>query len=375
MLVEKESSVGEPAAVTSKPSARGRLPRPDSSVRRASRLSLHLRPTILIWTTGVALLLYATLQGNATTAGARAAAPYCSLGVLQRNQPLLRPRPRSFYSVDALNPDVVAYHGKYLMYFSGNSVSSTIQPRWVTGLAVASRPMGPFRVDARFRGHYLNGGTTLWRGRLWHLVEVVPGTVNELATSVDGRTWHHVAWLPTFVSNGVKVAGADFSLFVEHGELVASMFLVHTRPLGSAFALGRVHFDGRRWHGFETVLRRDASLPYEGYDVGEPEIFDTAAGETAMLYGATAADNVRSIAMAVLRQGRWVRCGNNPVIRAGVPWAHTIAIDPSVLRIGPVTYVYYGGASSTGLGSNLSGAIGVARFVDRYRSFGRVALR
>jgi 3D (Asp-Asp-Asp) domain-containing protein len=94
-----------------------------------------------------------------------------------------------------------------------------------------------------------------------------------------------------------------------------------------------------------------------------------------MLYGATAADNVRSIAMAVLRQGRWVRCGNNPVIRAGVPWAHTIAVDPSVLRIGPVTYVYYGGASNTGLGSNLSGAIGVARFVDSHRSSGRAASR
>lgn len=226
-------------------------------------------------------------------------------------------------------------------------------------------------MDSRFRGRYLNGGTTLWRGRLWHLVEVVPGTVvNELADSVDGLTWHHVAWLPTFSSDGAKVAGADFSLFVERGELVASMFLVHTRPLGSAFALGRVHFDGRRWHSFETILRRDASMPYEAYDVGEPEVFKAAAGETAMLYGATAADNVRSIAMAILRQGRWVRCRNNPVIRAGAPWARTIAIDPSVLRIGSVNYVYYGGASSTGFTSNLGGAIGVARFVDGHRSSG-----
>ena len=167
-------------------------------------------------------------------------------------------------------------------------------------------------MDSRFRGRYLNGGTTLWRGRLWHLVEVVPGTVvNELADSVDGLTWHHVAWLPTFSSDGAKVAGADFSLVVERGELVASMFLVHTRPLGSAFALGRVHFDGRRWHSFETILRRDASMPYEAYDVGEPEVFKAADGETAMLYGATAADKVRSIAMAILRHGRGVRCGNN----------------------------------------------------------------
>jgi len=290
--------------------------------------------------------------------------------VLQRYQTLLRPRPGSFYSVDALNPDVVVYAGKYLIYFSGNSVPSATQPKWVTGLAVASRPMGPFHVDSRFRGRYLNGGTTLWRGRLWHLVEVAPGTVNELADSVDGRTWHHVAWLPTFNSDGAKVAGSDFSLLVERGELVASMFLVHTQPPGSAFSLGQVRFDGRHWHGFETVLRRDASLPYEAYDVGEPEVFATVAHETAMLYGATAADNVRSIAMAILRQGRWVRCRNNPVIRAGAPWAQTIAIDPSVLRIGSVNYVYYGGASSTGFTSNLGGAIGVARFVDGHHSSG-----
>jgi hypothetical protein len=333
-----------------------------------NRLS-HALPTTLLAIAAAmvvaALLIYATRR---STAGEpRAVVSDCSLGMPQGSQPLLQPRPRSFYSVDALNPDVVTYHGRYLMYFSGNSLPSAIRPRWATGLAVASGPMGPFRVDSRFRGRYLNGGTTLWRGRLWHLVEVVQGTVNELADSVDGRTWHHVAWLPTFSSDGVKVAGADFSLFVERGELVASMFLVHTQPLGSAFSLGRVRFDGRRWHGFETALRRDASLSYEAYDVGEPDVFDTATGKTAMLYGATAADKVRSIAMAVPREGRWVRCADNPVIRAGAPWAPTIAIDPSVLRTGSLTYVYYGGASNTGLGSDLGGAIGVARFVDGQR--------
>lgn len=327
-----------------------------------SRLSRRLLPTILVGATGIALLLYPTLKDNATTAGTRAAAPDCSLGILQQEQPLIWPRPRSFYSVDALNPDVVAYEGKYLMYFSGNSLPSTIRPRWVTGLAVASRPMGPFRVDARFRGSYLNGGTTLWHGRLWHLVEVQPGAINELADSINGRTWYHIAWLPAFASGAEKLTGADFSLRVERGELVASMFLVHTRPLGSAFALGQAHFDGRHWHGFKTVLRREASLRYEGYDIGEPYVFETAGSETAMLYAATATSNVRSIAMALLRQGRWVRCANNPVIRGGAPWAHTIAIDPSVLRVGANTYVYYGGAPTAGLGSDLDGAIGVARF-------------
>lgn len=321
----------------------------------------------LLATVGVALALHAALHRDSGSAREGSVAPRCSLGVLQRDQTLLRPRPRTLYSVDALNPDVVAFAGKYLMYFSGNSVPSATQPKWLTGLAVASRPMGPFRVESSFRGDYLNGGTTTWRGRLWHLVEVVQGSVNELADSVNGRTWHRVASLPSFKLNGATVDGADFSLIVEHGELVASMFLVYPQPQSSAFTLARVRFNGQRWHGFEAILRRRTSSPYEANDVGEPYVFDTASGQTAMLYAATAADKVRSVAMAIRHDGHWVPCRNNPVIRAGAPWAQTIAIDPSVLRTGLVTYVYYGGGSNTELDSDLGGSIGVARFEEAGR--------
>jgi len=97
-----------------------------------------------------------------------------------------------------------------------------------------------------------------------------------------------------------------------------------------------VHFvAGRQWHGFETVLRREVSLPCEGCDVGGRAVFETSADEMAMLYGATAVDNARTIAMPILRQGRWVRCGTTlSFARASV--AHTIVVDPSVLRLGSV---------------------------------------
>jgi 3D (Asp-Asp-Asp) domain-containing protein len=317
---------------------------------------------------GVAMLLYATLlRDGGTPPKGHAVSSQCSLGVLRSNQLLLHPRTGTFYSIDALNPDVVAFGGKYLMYFSGNSVASATQPKWVTGLAVASRPSGPFRVDSSFRGNYLNGGTTQWRGGLWHLVEVVQGSVNELAESADGRSWHHVAWLPAFRLDGRIVTGADFSLTVEHKELVASMFLVQPRPLYSAFTIARVRFNGRSWRGFEPILQRDTGVNYEAYDIGEPYVFENATGAANMLYVATAADRVRSIAMAYRRHGHWARCANNPVIRAGAPWAKTIAIDPSVLRVGSATYVYYGGAANTGLGSDLGGMIGVASFAKDRR--------
>jgi hypothetical protein len=250
------------------------------------------------------------------------------------------------------------------MYFSGNSVPSADRPRWKTGLAVATHPMGPFRLDSRFRGAYLNGGTAIWRGRLWHLVEHGPASANELAVSTDGRRWRHVAWLPSFRLGRTAVVGSDFYLAVERGELAAYMFLVRPKPTSSAFTIGRVRFDGRRWNSFAPVLRHQPSRWYEAYDLGEPAVFRSSRG-LAMLYVGTAADGVRSISMAVLRNGKWIRCANNPLISPGSGWARTIAIDPSVLRAGATTYVYYGGAPTKGLGSDLGGAIGVARYRGR----------
>jgi hypothetical protein len=308
------------------------------------------------------IVLWVALSGQGTTRSASTGPAGCTLGRLRQDRTLLRPRPGSFYSVDALAPDVVRYQRRYLLYFSGNRVASAVHPRWTTGLAVSSNPMGPFRVDGGFRGRYLNGGTTVWRGLLWHLVEVGSGSAGELAVSDDGRAWRHVAWLPAFQMGRAKVVGADFDLSVEHNQLAAYMFLVHPHPLSSAHAFGRALYDGRRWHGFEPVLRRQASQSYEAFDVGEPDVF-TIGGRRAMLYGGTAANMVRTIAVALARDGRWVRCPHNPIIQAGAPWAPTIAIDPSVLRAGRVTYVYYAGSRTRGLGSNLDGVVGVARYV------------
>jgi hypothetical protein len=58
----------------------------------------------------------------------------CSLGTqLGEGRQLLAPRAGTFYSVDALNPDVVVFHGRYLMYFSGND-RHTEAGNWRTGL-------------------------------------------------------------------------------------------------------------------------------------------------------------------------------------------------------------------------------------------------
>src|SRR4029077_2501170 len=146
-------------------------------------------------------LLLVGCGSSATGLADRQSRP-CSLGKpVGGGRLLLAPRPGTFYSVDALNPDVVAFRGHYLMYFSGND-SHTADGNWRTGLAVASSPMGPFRIRASLKGNYLNGGTAVWRGRLWHVVEDNPSIRGELANSSDGIAWRHESFLPGFADAG-----------------------------------------------------------------------------------------------------------------------------------------------------------------------------
>lgn len=121
---------------------------------------------------------------------------------------LLRPAGGTFYSVDALNPDIVRYHGRYLMFFSGNDVH-TPAGRWKTGLAVSHSPAGRFRLT-KLRGDYFNGGTVVWRGWLYQTRELNSGG-GELARSRDGLRWQHVAPIPIYPRKGYPLI-ADYAL-------------------------------------------------------------------------------------------------------------------------------------------------------------------
>ena len=83
-------------------------------------------------------------SGPSTTSLAERPSPQCSLGTqLGEGRQLLAPRPGTFYSVDVLNPDVVFFDGRYLMYFSGND-RHTQEGNWREGFAIATSPTGPF---------------------------------------------------------------------------------------------------------------------------------------------------------------------------------------------------------------------------------------
>src|SRR3954447_12084002 len=110
--------------------------------------------------------LAAALASCLPTSPARAQVGACRIGRVVAERALLQPRPGTFYSVDALNPDVVRKGRTYYMFFSGNNVR-TFGGDWRTGVATARSPRGPFRVRPGLPGDFVNGGTAVFRRRFW----------------------------------------------------------------------------------------------------------------------------------------------------------------------------------------------------------------
>ena len=73
--------------------------------------------------------LIAALPAGAAHAAKPAAA--CDLGRPVAERILVAPRAATWYSVDALNPDVVRWRHRYWLFFSGNEArTATGGPAW-----------------------------------------------------------------------------------------------------------------------------------------------------------------------------------------------------------------------------------------------------
>ena len=309
--------------------------------------------------------------GSSTTVTslARRSSPQCSLGTqLGEGSQLLAPRPGTFYSVDVLNPDVVAFHRHYLMYFSGNDIH-TQAGRWRTGLATASSPAGPFYTQKAVEGNYLNGGTAAWHGRLWHVVEdnpiEGPNIRSELASSSDGIHWHHESFLPGFMYGGVTYHGADFFLEPEGSRLDLYMLAV---PPGGGIgrSLGFASYTAGHWSDFHIILpiRAVASMPWASADLGEPATFSVAGDHYLLFVGLAEPSLTRSIGLARETADGWSVCADQPAVANGAPWGPASSIDPSPLVVDNHLYLYYGATRTNGFGANLGGSVGVRVFAE-----------
>ena len=232
------------------------------------------------------LAFSAVLCALVGAAPAQQSAP-CDLGrpILERQ--LIRPKPGTFYSVDVLNPDIVRWRGRYLLFFSGNSVHHA-QGLWRTGVAVARTPLGPFRVDRRLRAEFFNGGTAAWRGRLvqgvdWPTSSWFPWPM--LYESRDGIDWRRVSTMPMSPnSRRWDSIISDLSVDPRGGRLDV-YFAGRTGQTGADLGVRR--YSNGRWGRTRLVLRRGGPGTFDAFDLGEPEIF-RARGQTYLVYSAMA---------------------------------------------------------------------------------------
>ncbi len=321
------------------------------------------------WTCTAAVALSCVLVGcgSSTTTLVDQTQQRCLLGTPTREErQLIAPRPGTFYSVDVLNPDMVAFHGQYFLYFSGNDRHAA-EGNWRTGLAISRSPMGPFRVQKDLVGNYLNGGTTVWNGRLWHIVEDNPvdttDILGELASSSDGIRWNHQAFLPGFTVDGVTYHGADFFLEPEGSRL--DVYMLAVPPSGGlGRSLGFASYSDGHWSPFHIILniKSVTHMNWSSADLGEPATF-YAAGQHYLLFVGLARDDLtRSIGMARESKSVWSICNDDPVIPNTARWGTASSIDPSPLIQGGRLYLYYGATRTAGFPSNLGGSIGVRVF-------------
>ncbi len=309
-------------------------------------------------------------SGPSTTSLAERPSPQCSLGTqLGEGRQLLAPRPGTFYSVDVLNPDVVFFDGRYLMYFSGND-RHTQEGNWREGFAIATSPTGPFRVQQNLEGNYLNGGTTVWRGHLWHVVENNPidgsDIRSEIASSSDGIHWRHGSFLPGFTDSGVTYHGADFWLEPQGSHLDVYMLLVPPQG-GIRRSLGVASYTAGHWSDFHIILPISAvaSVPWASADLGEPATFSVAGSHHLLFVGLAEPSLTRSIGLASESTTGWTVCSDTPATPNGAHWGPASSIDPSPLIVGNRLYLYYGATRTNGFGANLGGSIGVRVFAVR----------
>jgi hypothetical protein len=285
---------------------------------------------------------------GAGRAGAASAPGACDFGRPVSERVLLRPGAGTFFSQDALNPDVLRTPGGYRLYFSGND-QPTPAGDWHTGVAFADAPRGPFRVSPSAQFGFLNGGTVRARGRYYHAATAVAGP--ELYRSRDGLHWHKIADVPQPAPPVWDAIRSDFYLVARR----AGLDIYYAgRPGPSGADIGVLRYRHGRFVKSEALIGR---LPgaWDGLDLGEPAVF-RARGRAYMLYGGLGENGgPRRIGLAYRVGMGWRTCPR-PLIGVSPGYPQN-AIDPEpVVRNGRL-YVYFGGGVTPSLGGNMQGTI------------------
>ena len=297
-------------------------------------------------------LLVVAFVSATLPASAAAGRDPCAFGRPVEQSVVLEPRTGTFYAADALNPDVVRFRRRYLLYFSGNrsAADPDLPASWHTGVAVAARPWGPFRVVARVRLPFLNGGTIVDGRRLLQAASENLRSAPVVYSSRDGMRWDPLVQLPQPSGANWRRLESDFSLVRRRGGFDAYF----AGRMARGADIGVAHYRGGRWTGFQRLLRRIPGA-WDGFDLGEPAFF-RLHGRSYLLYvGMHAEGQPRQIGLAYLTRHGWRRCGR-PFIPVAPSYPEN-AIDPEPLVVGDRLYVFFGGGSSPSVTGGMRGRI------------------
>lgn len=268
--------------------------------------------------------------------------------------------------VDALNPSIVRYGGRYLNLYSGYDGRA-----WHTGVATSSDGVS-WRKQGRvlspdastWESDYIaaNGSVIVWRGQLLHWYQAgKPVPQIGLSRSSDAKQWskHATPVLERGPYGSWDERGVADPYVVEFDGTLYMYYLGQDRARRQRLGIAR-STDGEHWQ----KLRSNPIL-----ELGEPGAFDeTGLGEPAvwqshgaywMLYTARDRKEYRRLGLAQSSDGvHWTRVTKRPVLEGSEDWNRAVVCDPTVEVAGDEVRVWFGGGNRPQPAENLNGQIG-----------------
>lgn len=283
-----------------------------------------------------------------------------------------RGAPGEWDAVDALNPSVVRFRGRYLNLYSGFDGKT-----WRTGTASSAdgthwQKHGPVLSPEGWEGSYIaaNGAAAVAGGGLLYWYQAGPRQAVHiaLAYSDDGFRWRkrpapvlrpgpRGSWDETAVADPYALAcGEWFYLF----------YLGQNRHGRQRLGLARSR-DGVHWQKEHRnpLLAGGGPGAFDERGVGEPAVF--RAGDTFyMLYAGRSRGEHRQIGWAESPDGvNWKKMENAPRLAGGAEWSRAVVCDPEILVEEGRLKVLFGAGDKPSPDENLNGAIGAAALIPQ----------
>jgi predicted GH43/DUF377 family glycosyl hydrolase len=285
-------------------------------------------------------------------------------------EPLLAPGVEGAWDgVDALNPSVVRFQGRYFNFYSGFDGQT-----WRTGLATSTdgrswQKHGSdalFGPDHRWEGSYIaaNGATLVRGDQVLHWYQAGPRNETRIGFghSPDGIEWERYyepvlgygpsgSWDESALGDPYALACGDWIYLYYLGQ---NRFGV--QRLGVARSRDGVHW--QKSH-LNPILETGGASAFDERGLGEPAVF-FAEGAFWMVYVGRDEEEKRRLGWARSEDGvHWQKVSQPGVIEGRQPWNEAVLCDPELLVENGRLLILFGGGDRPSPDENLNGRIGL----------------